>query len=295
MKVGAVLRLVRPPNVFTAFADAMAGLLVVRALGVTISDSFLALIAASGCLYLSGIVLNDVFDREVDAVERPNRPIPSGDVSLRFAIAMGTGLLATGVVLAFMVSSASGVVAVALAAAILAYDSALKHTSAGPFSMGSCRLLNFTLGLSPLFAIGADVPWQIWFGPLLLGSYIVALTYIARDEVQGNALARVRRGLTGMAAVFICAGVVLMFFMPDRPMWAMVWFGALAGLAFRNWAPLWQGADGPSTGRAIGGGIVLIPVIDAVACAAAGEPFWAISVAAMIFPAMALKKYFYST
>ncbi len=295
MKLGAVLRLMRPPNVFTAFADSMAGLLVVRSFGVEISDSFMALILSSGCLYLAGIVLNDVFDREVDAVERPQRPIPSGDVSLRFAVSLGTGLLATGLVLAFWVSTTSGVVGVALAGAILAYDGALKHTNAGPFAMGGCRLLNFTLGLSPMIALGGHMPWQVWFGPVLLGCYIVALTYIARDEVQGNTLQRVRRGLTAMAGVFVAAGGLLIFCMPNRSTAAIIWFGALVALAFRNWSPLWNGADGPSTGRAIGGGIALIPIIDAFACAAAGEAFWAVSVAAMIFPAMALKKYYYAT
>jgi len=295
MKLGALLRLMRPPNVFTAFADSIAGLLVVRAAGVAVHDSFLALIAASGCLYLAGIVLNDVFDRNIDAVERPQRPIPSGEVSLGFAAALGVGLLAAGIALGFWVGATSGAVAVALAAAIVGYDVALKHTGAGPLCMGGCRLFNFTLGLSPLLAAGCSVPWHVWFGPVVLGGYIVALTYIARDEVQGNTLMRVRTGLSAMALIFVAAGVALVFFIPERSVWALVWFGATASMVYRNWAPLWQGADGPTTGRAIGGGIVLIPIIDACACAAAGEPFWAISVAAMIFPAMALKKFFYAT
>ena len=39
------------------------------------------LAGASSCLYLAGMALNDYADREVDAVERPARPIPSGRVS----------------------------------------------------------------------------------------------------------------------------------------------------------------------------------------------------------------------
>lgn len=294
MKLGAVLRLLRPPNVFTAFADSMAGLLVVRAAGVHVSDGCLALVAASGCLYLAGIALNDVFDRDIDAVERPQRPIPSGDVSVGFAAGLGTGLLIAGIGLAFSAGTAGGVVATMLALAIVSYDLSLKHTVAGPFCMGSCRLLNFTLGLSPLLAAGY-VPWHAWFGPALLGGYIVALTYIARDEVEGNTTLRARTGLGAMAFVFGLAAFVLVFLMPSRSVWALMWFGATVAIIYRNWAPLWRNADGPTTGRAIGGGIAMIPFIDACACAAAGEPFWAISVAAMIFPAMALKKFFYAT
>ena len=32
-------------------------------------------------IYAAGIVLNDVFDYEIDRVERPGRPLPSGRVS----------------------------------------------------------------------------------------------------------------------------------------------------------------------------------------------------------------------
>ena len=41
------------------------------------------LVASSSCLYLAGMALNDYADREVDAVERPGRPIPSGRVTPR--------------------------------------------------------------------------------------------------------------------------------------------------------------------------------------------------------------------
>ena len=36
------------------------------------------LVAASSCLYLAGMALNDYADREVDAVERPGAPDPVG-------------------------------------------------------------------------------------------------------------------------------------------------------------------------------------------------------------------------
>src|SRR2546430_2791969 len=75
-----LLALVRPPNVFTAVADSAAGLLLARRAGPLAGDPGLWCLAASACLYLGGIALNDYFDRHVDAVERPERPIPSGAV-----------------------------------------------------------------------------------------------------------------------------------------------------------------------------------------------------------------------
>ena len=52
---------------------------------------------ATAALYAGGVVLNDVFDRDLDRIERPERPIPSGRVGTPRAAALGGGLLAPGV------------------------------------------------------------------------------------------------------------------------------------------------------------------------------------------------------
>ena len=80
-KTFAWLQLLRLPNVFTAVADVTMGFLVTPT-GFEPKQNFALLVVASSLLYLSGMVLNDVFDAEIDADERPERPIPSGRVSL---------------------------------------------------------------------------------------------------------------------------------------------------------------------------------------------------------------------
>ena len=92
-----ILQLLRLPNVFTALADVAMGFLVTR--GSLQPGGLFALLAAASCqLYLAGMVLNDVFDAEVDARERPGRPIPSGRVSLAKAQLVGWGLLTGGTI-----------------------------------------------------------------------------------------------------------------------------------------------------------------------------------------------------
>src|SRR5207248_61292 len=110
-------------------------------------------------LYLSGIVLNDVFDTEIDAREQPARPIPSGRVSFRVAAAVGWGLLIAGVLVAWYLSFnvndwRPGAVATLLAVCILLYDGGLKRTRLAPIVMGECRLLNVLLGMSLMV-----IPW----------------------------------------------------------------------------------------------------------------------------------------
>ena len=48
--------------------------------------------------YVGGMYLNDFFDRDIDARERPGRPIHAGDISAGAVSAIGFGLLAVGVV-----------------------------------------------------------------------------------------------------------------------------------------------------------------------------------------------------
>jgi 4-hydroxybenzoate polyprenyltransferase len=296
MTARALLTLIRPPNVFTAFADALAGLLVLWGLGVSVPDRACAIVLASGCLYLAGIVLNDVFDREIDARERPTRPIPSGAVPVRTATAIGVGLLTSGLAIALWVGPGPATIAAILACCILLYDGGLKATKAGPLLMGSCRGLDVAMALA--VGLPLDGPWPAiaLAGPLVLAGYIAGLTYIARDEVDGNTTRRARTGLTFLAIVAgaVVLGLLLHPRLPASP-WAWPWVALALFLAWRNWAPVWNRHDGPSTGRAIGGGILLIPVIDAAVCAVAGCPFWAIAVALLALPALALKRYFSPT
>src|SRR2546429_2779364 len=92
-----LLALLRPPNVFTAIADPFAGLVLARPPGPVSGDPGLWCLAASACLYLGGIALNDYFDREVDAVERPERPIPSGAVPPAVGAGVSAGPVGRGV------------------------------------------------------------------------------------------------------------------------------------------------------------------------------------------------------
>ncbi|MGQ9575201.1 MAG: UbiA family prenyltransferase, partial [Thermoguttaceae bacterium] len=91
----AYFELLRLPNIFTALADVMMGFLFTHAaIGPRQRWMLGFLLAASGLLYAAGVVLNDLWDREVDARERPGRPIPSGRVSVGAAKRLGWGLLA---------------------------------------------------------------------------------------------------------------------------------------------------------------------------------------------------------
>src|SRR5690606_20787053 len=145
----------RPPNLPTAAADIMAGAAIAGVFATnwslipqeTLVD-LIVLMLASVFLYAGGVVLNDVFDLKIDKVERPERPIPSGVVSLKTASLFGGSLLVLGIVLSFLCHFYAGLASLGLAGAIVLYDALAKHhVIFGPLIMGLCRGLNLFLGM----------------------------------------------------------------------------------------------------------------------------------------------------
>ena len=201
----AFLQLLRLPTVFTAMADILLGFVLTHhylygplkpvagqidpLIGWHEPGQFVGLLLASCCLYLSGMVFNDIFDRQQDAVERPGRPIPSERVSVKSATILGSALILMGVSSAASVSFASFEVAILLVMAILGYDAVLKRTAFGPITMGSCRFLNVMLGASvqpdlfpSLFSLLCSQPQLA--AATGLGVYIMGVTLFARTEAR---------------------------------------------------------------------------------------------------------------
>jgi 4-hydroxybenzoate polyprenyltransferase len=291
------LRLMRIPNVFTAFANVAAGVLLAR--GGQFEARDLLLVGASGSLYCGGMVWNDYCDRHVDAQERPDRPIPAGEVSPNAAAALGGVLFALGLALCARHGFAPLLVSVLLSAAILLYDGTLKNTWAGPLAMGSCRTLNVLLGLSVV------TPGPAWYSalplPVLLGIFTLLITQLSRFEVGGTDANRLHNTLLGFAMLAAVATLALFGGAALRQVDALSWLVTAALLAYilRRGAgllrPLWSAATGPSLGKAIGGGILLMPAIDASFVAASGAPLAAAAVFGFTAPAMLLKRWYYLT
>ena len=182
----AYCQLCRLPALFTALADIMLGYLLTRSSLESVSQ-WLLLLGASAGLYLSGMVWNDIFDRNQDAQERPKRPIPSGRVPLPSAIRFASVLTLIGLACAAVAGWRSLAIAGMLTACIFLYDGVLKKTLLGPFMMGACRSLNVILGASTAGVRFASA-WQFpqWWVAASLGVYIVGVTWFARTEAVAS-------------------------------------------------------------------------------------------------------------
>jgi 4-hydroxybenzoate polyprenyltransferase len=210
-KLLAYIQLLRLPAVFTALADIFLGFLLTHEQIGSAPSVLRLLLGTSACLYLAGMVFNDVFDRRIDAIERPRRPIPSGRVPLRVATALGAGLIVAGLGFAAAVQSVSPavagwsplIVAAVLLGAIFLYDGVLKSTPIGPVAMGLCRFLNIILGASaasPSVADAFDNP-QRWIAAGM-AIYVAGVTWFSRAEATQS-----RRGALFGALLVINAGI----------------------------------------------------------------------------------------
>ena len=76
-----------------------------------------------------GFAINDYFDRESDAVIKPNRPIPSGALSLKQVLAISSVLFTVGLAMAFFINWLSFAIIAADSALLLVYSMIVKRKS----------------------------------------------------------------------------------------------------------------------------------------------------------------------
>jgi 4-hydroxybenzoate polyprenyltransferase len=250
------LELIRPANVATALADVLAGYAVA---GLGDHRALVCLLVSTACLYAGGVVLNDVFDRDIDRTERPERPIPSGRVSVSRAATLGGCLLVAGVGMAAIGSGQAGHVALAIAAAVLLYDGWSKASPLlGPANMGLCRGLNLGLGMACVPGT-LTVYWPLCAIPL---AYIAGVTLLSRDEVAGGH----RRTATlsvGLVALSI-AGLVATATMAGSHSWAALVL--TIGFAVRVMPAFIEALRTPTAGsirKAIKTGVLSLVLLDA--------------------------------
>ena len=193
------LKLIRLPNLPSAIANVLAAFLLVNQ-SWSAWPQLLMLLISSSAFYSAGMVLNDVFDIDQDTADRPQRPIPSGQIDLPTARKWGLILLAIGIVAAILAGIIAGttadvlkcaVVSGLLAGCIYLYDGPLKRTWLAPLIMGGCRSLNIMLGGATATSVQvgycvAGFPVILWSVALAIGLLITGVTLLARNEAREN-------------------------------------------------------------------------------------------------------------
>jgi UbiA prenyltransferase family len=130
-------------------------------------------------LYLGGMFLNDAFDVDFDRQHRPERPIPSGAISLPAVWGWGLAWLVLGALSLMMVGKTTGALALVLLLCIVLYDATHKVITASPWLMGMCRFWIYIIaGSCASWGVNG---WPIWCG-VALAFYVAGLSHIAQLE-----------------------------------------------------------------------------------------------------------------
>lgn len=265
------LRLMRPANLPTAAADicagvALAGLFSASNNALPNIMPIIFLVFSSVFLYAGGVVLNDVFDVEVDKIERPERAIPSGLIPLKSAAIFGAILLLMGISMAFLVNNLSGIIAVLLAFSIVLYDGfSKKYNFLGPLNMGLCRSLNLLLGISVLMEL---VHWEYALIPLV---YIFAITLISRGEVHGNNKNHILWAGLLYAAVIISV-VIMATIKSSNVLQTLPFLVLFTFLVYKPLVGAYKHNSPENIKKAVIGGVLALIVLDAAI--AAGHATW---------------------
>jgi len=189
MKAIVMLRLGRVSNLPTVWSNVLTGVAVAE--GSLLDGRVALLLVVVSLFYTAGMFLNDAFDRRIDAVERPERPIPAGQIAASTVFSAGFAMLAAALGLlawcGFGFAEGTGGkplgFGLALAAAIVLYDSFHKNNPLSPLVMGVCRMLVYLLAG---FALAQEPPAALLWMSLCLCAYIIGLTLIAKQENLGQ-------------------------------------------------------------------------------------------------------------
>jgi 4-hydroxybenzoate polyprenyltransferase len=175
------IQLCRVSNLPTVWTNVLAaGVLS----GAEPSAAFAVPALSMSLFYAGGMCLNDVLDRDEDAVRRPSRPIPSGRVSpagaVRLCLLLFLAALLTLLIAPFPRAVLPGL---ALLVLIAAYDLLHRMHPSAVLLMAGCRSLVFAVTAWSLQGRAGSLV-------LLAGAvqflYTVAISITARCEKQGR-------------------------------------------------------------------------------------------------------------
>ncbi|MFI5708793.1 SCO3242 family prenyltransferase [Kribbella sp. NPDC051620] len=263
-RLADLAELVRAPAALTVPGDVLAGAVAAGNLRPT---RLAGLAASSVAIYWAGMALNDWSDRDLDAVERPERPIPSGRVSPGTALSLASSLTAAGLALSALAGDRHTFrTSAVLAATAWTYDLKAKNTPLGPAVMATARSLDVLVGAGNNRR--AALP-----AAAAIGSHILATTYISQGEVHGSTPTSSRAALAATAAITATTARPT----STRPGTAGALLSAVfAGLFARSVGSAQLVAAGdPSAAnlrKAVGAGIHGLVPLQAAWCARGGRP-----------------------
>jgi geranylgeranylglycerol-phosphate geranylgeranyltransferase len=209
MSLAGYVTITRPVNSLAAGLAAIVAYLIATS---TVIPETLLLFAVVALITAAGNVINDYFDVEIDRVNRPDRPIPSGQVSLSAARAYATTLFLAGILVCLLTNPLCLAIAVLNSLLLIAYAAWLKRTPllgniAVSFLAGSMFLFGGALdGLPGLTRV---LPFAVMTIFAMLARELVKdAEDVEGDRANGAVTLPIRQGIPITLYLALCCAVL---------------------------------------------------------------------------------------
>jgi geranylgeranylglycerol-phosphate geranylgeranyltransferase len=217
MKLPALIDLVRLHNCVLAGIAVLVGMIVaVASKDIVLHQAAFAFVVAV-LICGGGNATNDYYDREIDKINRPERPIPSGKLKARDALLIGGGLFILGVLLSILLNVPCVILAVMNSIVLAFYAAHLKR-----LGLVGNLIIGYLVGSTFLFGglAAKNAPKLQALGVL---SAMAAVSTVGRElikdieDMKGDSkiglktfpLSHGPRLAAALAIVFIVAAIVL--------------------------------------------------------------------------------------
>ncbi len=147
-KLGGLVEIMRPVNSVMLGLAIVVGAAVTGGASILGSPLTLVLSFVTGfCMTGAAMAINDYYDREIDAVNEPGRPIPSGRVTPGEAVALAAALSVVGLGASYTISLSVTLVAAFSWVVMMLYSAWGKRTGfPGNLMVSACISLPFIFG-----------------------------------------------------------------------------------------------------------------------------------------------------
>jgi geranylgeranylglycerol-phosphate geranylgeranyltransferase len=174
----AILTLTHPVNSIGSAVAVLIGYLIAawtHDLPVLYGDLFGAALA-TGLIAAGGFIVNDILDIPVDRVNRPDRPLAAGRLSVPFAWTLYWTVTLSGILLALLVGPLNGLVALGIALLLFLYSLDLKRR----LLVGHIAIALMGAALLPFGVLAAGGPGL----PVLYSVALVFPAFVAREILK---------------------------------------------------------------------------------------------------------------
>jgi len=169
----------------------------------------------------AGNSINDYFDHKIDAINKPERPIPSGRISLKTALIYSISLFALGIILAFLTNLLLGIIALLSSILMVYYARDLKTKCLiGNLSISFLTGLCFVFGGIAVNEIVVSIYLGFFAFLMTMAREIVKdMEDVEGDKLEGAATLPILHGMrisSILAAIFMIlasVGSPLLYFM----------------------------------------------------------------------------------